>query len=80
MDVNAAKMLYAVLLDIRHQTPLFKIEDKLDDGHSLFYHQELSDSMVKEADCVAREIGILLTHEPLFEAHAGLRPCSSAKN
>ena len=66
--------------EIRHQTPLFNIEDKLDDEHSLFYHQELSDSMVKEAACVARDIGIILTHEPLFEAHAGVIPCTSAKN
>jgi radical SAM protein with 4Fe4S-binding SPASM domain len=65
--------------EIRHQTPLFKVEDKLDDEHSLFYHQKLSDSMVKEARSVARELGIIFTHEPLFEDHAGLRPCTSAK-
>jgi GT2 family glycosyltransferase/MoaA/NifB/PqqE/SkfB family radical SAM enzyme len=52
--------------------------DRLEDSTSLFYHQELSDSMVLEAKDLAQKFGIGLTHEPLFRDHAGAPPCTWA--
>jgi GT2 family glycosyltransferase/MoaA/NifB/PqqE/SkfB family radical SAM enzyme/Flp pilus assembly protein TadD len=47
----------------------------LRDEDSLFFHQSLSDRLVEEADRVACQLGIRLSHDPLFGENAPARRC-----
>jgi MoaA/NifB/PqqE/SkfB family radical SAM enzyme len=50
-------------------------EARLLDEESLFFHQELSDKTMDEAERVARDAGMAFTHEPLFRENAEPREC-----
>jgi glycosyltransferase involved in cell wall biosynthesis/MoaA/NifB/PqqE/SkfB family radical SAM enzyme len=50
-------------------------ENLLHDKESLFYHQELSDRMIKETEVLAKRYGIGFSHEPLFQENASPQSC-----
>ncbi|WP_298271449.1 glycosyltransferase [Geobacter sp.] len=47
----------------------------LEDGESLFFHQELSDRKVLEARALAERYGIFMAHEPLFREKGAPKKC-----
>jgi GT2 family glycosyltransferase/MoaA/NifB/PqqE/SkfB family radical SAM enzyme len=49
--------------DLNIESPEYRLEN----GDSLFYHQELSDEMVENAKKLAQRHNIGFTHEPLFK-------------
>jgi len=50
-------------------------ENLLHDKESLFYHQELSDRIIKETEVLAKKYRIGFSHEPLFEEDAPPQSC-----
>jgi radical SAM protein with 4Fe4S-binding SPASM domain len=53
-------------------------EERLLNKDSLFFHQELSDTMVLKAKELAKNYGIMFTHEPLFMDNAQPQSCTWA--
>jgi glycosyltransferase involved in cell wall biosynthesis/MoaA/NifB/PqqE/SkfB family radical SAM enzyme len=52
----------------------------LTDKESLFFHQELSDKIVRESEKLAEKLGIQLHHEPLFSQGFVPKCCSWTEN
>jgi GT2 family glycosyltransferase/MoaA/NifB/PqqE/SkfB family radical SAM enzyme/predicted Zn-dependent protease len=76
IGIDSINILYCRFYPEGIRNPdLLEEGNRLADSDSLYFHQELSDRMIREARALARRHGIHFTHEPLFGENAPGRTC-----
>ncbi|MDO8568158.1 MAG: radical SAM protein [Dehalococcoidales bacterium] len=76
LGIKDVSSTYCRFFPIERRLSLAANEDNLlQDSDSLYFHQALSDKYFKEADDLARQLGINFTREPLFSEMAPKHNC-----